>query len=136
MSSLKWKVGRKLKFSPSSSLGAIYTPDPVLNIIYKVTPGHPFSVVSVVTFGPWSIVTRKTRGGVADWLLWLRVWWQELFTSSWRNTCQARHSPTHYKNVLPSVEALVNCDLTVAQTSFELPKILTKTWCMVQYSTS
>lgn len=36
----------------------------------RVTPGPPFSAVGVDTFGPWSIVTRKTRGGVAESKRW------------------------------------------------------------------
>lgn len=42
----------------------------------RVTQGPPFSAVGVDTFGPWSIVTRKTRGGVAEskrWAIMLRV---------------------------------------------------------------
>jgi hypothetical protein len=35
-----------------------------------LTPGPPFSVVGVDTFGPWNIVTRKTRGGVAESKRW------------------------------------------------------------------
>ena len=31
----------------------------------RLTPGPPFSSVGVDTFGPWEVVTRKTRGGAA-----------------------------------------------------------------------
>ena len=36
----------------------------------RITPGPPFSAVGVDTFGPWNIVTRKTRGGVAESKRW------------------------------------------------------------------
>ncbi|XP_052271598.1 uncharacterized protein LOC127872309 [Dreissena polymorpha] len=36
----------------------------------RVTPGPPFSEVGVDTFGPWEIVTRKTRGGAANSKRW------------------------------------------------------------------
>ena len=36
----------------------------------RITPGPPFSAVGVDTFGPWTIVTRKTRGGQAESKRW------------------------------------------------------------------
>lgn len=36
----------------------------------SITPGPPFSAVGVDVFGPWDIVTRRTRGGVANRKLW------------------------------------------------------------------
>jgi hypothetical protein len=36
----------------------------------RVTPGPPFSAVGVDTFGPWNVVSRKTRGGTADSKRW------------------------------------------------------------------
>ena len=31
----------------------------------RLTPGPPFTSIGMYTFGPWEIVTRKTRGGAA-----------------------------------------------------------------------
>ena len=36
----------------------------------RVTPSPPFTYVGVDTFGPWSIVTRKTRGGAVNSKRW------------------------------------------------------------------
>lgn len=36
----------------------------------RITPGPPFTSVGVDTFGPWQIVTRKTRGGSAESKRW------------------------------------------------------------------
>ncbi|XP_056012635.1 uncharacterized protein LOC130052239 [Ostrea edulis] len=36
----------------------------------RITPGPPFSAVGVDTFGPWTIVTRKTHGGQAESKRW------------------------------------------------------------------
>ncbi|XP_056020363.1 uncharacterized protein LOC125680242 [Ostrea edulis] len=36
----------------------------------RLTPGPPFSSVGVDTFGPWQIVTRRTRGGQAHGKRW------------------------------------------------------------------
>ena len=36
----------------------------------RLTPGPPFSSVGVDTFGPWEVMTRKTRGGVANSKRW------------------------------------------------------------------
>jgi hypothetical protein len=36
----------------------------------RVTPGPPFSCVGVDTFGPWQVVTRRTRGGQAHGKRW------------------------------------------------------------------
>lgn len=36
----------------------------------RVTPSAPFSHVGVDVFGPWTIVTRKTRGGAANSKRW------------------------------------------------------------------
>jgi hypothetical protein len=35
-----------------------------------MTPGPPFSCVGVNTFGPWQVVTRRTRGGQAHGKRW------------------------------------------------------------------
>lgn len=32
----------------------------------RLQPGPPFTSVGVYTFGPWQIVTRRTRGGQAN----------------------------------------------------------------------
>ena len=36
----------------------------------RVTPSPPFSYVGVDVFGPWEIITRKTRGGVVNSKRW------------------------------------------------------------------
>ena len=36
----------------------------------RVTPSAPFSHIGVNVFGPWSVVARKTRGGVANSKRW------------------------------------------------------------------
>ncbi|XP_052220381.1 uncharacterized protein LOC127837378 [Dreissena polymorpha] len=36
----------------------------------RLTPGPPFTYVGVDTFGPWPVVTRRTRGGVAESKRW------------------------------------------------------------------
>lgn len=36
----------------------------------RVTPSPPFSAVGVDTFGPWPVVARKTRGGLAESKRW------------------------------------------------------------------
>jgi len=36
----------------------------------RLTPGPPFTSVGVDTFGPWEVVTRKTRGGSAESKRW------------------------------------------------------------------
>ncbi|XP_069129286.1 uncharacterized protein [Argopecten irradians] len=36
----------------------------------RLTPGPPFTAVGIDTFGPWSVVTRKTRGGSANSKRW------------------------------------------------------------------
>lgn len=36
----------------------------------RLTPTPPFTFVGVDTFGPWSIATRRTRGGVANAKRW------------------------------------------------------------------
>ena len=36
----------------------------------RVTPGAPFTAVGIDTFGPWMIVARKTRGGLAESKRW------------------------------------------------------------------
>lgn len=36
----------------------------------RVTPGPPFSSVGVDVFGPWNVVTRRTRGGMANSKRW------------------------------------------------------------------
>ena len=37
----------------------------------RVIPGHPpFSFVGVDVFGPWEIITRRTRGGAANSKRW------------------------------------------------------------------
>ncbi|PIK56464.1 hypothetical protein BSL78_06627 [Apostichopus japonicus] len=36
----------------------------------RVNPGPPFTSVSLDVFGPWNIVTRRTRGGSADSKRW------------------------------------------------------------------
>lgn len=36
----------------------------------RLTPGPPFSAVGVDTFGPWHVLTRKTRGGAAHSKRW------------------------------------------------------------------
>ncbi|XP_062566124.1 uncharacterized protein LOC134228483 [Saccostrea cucullata] len=36
----------------------------------RVTPGPPFSAIGVDVFGPWSIVARKTRGGLSHSKRW------------------------------------------------------------------
>lgn len=36
----------------------------------RLIPGPPFTSVGIDTFGPWNIVTRKTRGGVANSKRW------------------------------------------------------------------
>ncbi|XP_046576736.1 uncharacterized protein LOC124284679 [Haliotis rubra] len=36
----------------------------------RLTPGVPFSSVGVDTFGPWQVVTRRTRGGSANSKRW------------------------------------------------------------------
>lgn len=36
----------------------------------RLTPGPPFTSVGVDTFGPWEVVTRKTRGGAAASKRW------------------------------------------------------------------
>ena len=36
----------------------------------RVTPSPPFTYVGVDTFGPWSVVTRRTRGGIANAKRW------------------------------------------------------------------
>lgn len=36
----------------------------------RVSPNPPFSSVGIDTFGPWSVVTRKTRGGQANSKRW------------------------------------------------------------------
>ena len=36
----------------------------------RLTPGPPFSSIGVDTFGPWEVVTRKTRGGAANSKRW------------------------------------------------------------------
>ena len=36
----------------------------------RLTPGPPFTYVGVDAFGPWSVVTRKTRGGSATSKRW------------------------------------------------------------------
>ena len=36
----------------------------------RLTPGPPFTGVGVDVFGPWSVVTRKTRGGAAQSKRW------------------------------------------------------------------
>lgn len=37
---------------------------------YRLMPTPPFTFVGVDTFGPWSIATRRTRGGVANAKRW------------------------------------------------------------------
>lgn len=49
----------------------------------RVTPTPPFTYVGIDTFGPWDIVTRKTRGGQAN-----SKRWAILFTCL---TCRAVH---------------------------------------------
>jgi hypothetical protein len=36
----------------------------------RLTPTPPFTYVGVDTFGPWSIATIRTRGGVANAKQW------------------------------------------------------------------
>jgi len=36
----------------------------------RVSPGPPFSSVGVDVFGPWDVVTRRTRGGAASSKCW------------------------------------------------------------------
>ncbi|MES9882937.1 MAG: hypothetical protein ABW185_18875 [Sedimenticola sp.] len=36
----------------------------------RVTPGPPFSSVGVDTFGPWTVISRRTRGGQANKKRW------------------------------------------------------------------
>lgn len=36
----------------------------------RLTPGPPFTSVGVDTFGPWSVITRRTRGGVSNSKRW------------------------------------------------------------------
>lgn len=36
----------------------------------RVTPGPPFSSVGVDVFGPWNVVARRTRGGMANSKRW------------------------------------------------------------------
>ena len=36
----------------------------------RLSPGPPFTAVGVDVFGPWEIITRKTRGGVANGKRW------------------------------------------------------------------
>ncbi|XP_069140958.1 uncharacterized protein [Argopecten irradians] len=36
----------------------------------RLTPGPPFTAVGIDTFGPWSVVARKTRGGSANSKRW------------------------------------------------------------------
>ncbi|XP_052254912.1 uncharacterized protein LOC127860679 [Dreissena polymorpha] len=36
----------------------------------RLTPGPPFTYVGVDTFGPWPVVTRRTRGGIAESKRW------------------------------------------------------------------
>ncbi|XP_052251751.1 uncharacterized protein LOC127858589 [Dreissena polymorpha] len=36
----------------------------------RLTPGPPFTYVGVDTFGPWPVVKRRTRGGVAESKRW------------------------------------------------------------------
>ena len=36
----------------------------------RLTPGPPFTSIGIDTFGPWEIVTRKTRGGAANSKRW------------------------------------------------------------------
>lgn len=36
----------------------------------RLQPGPPFTCVGVDTFGPWSVVTRRTRGGAANSKRW------------------------------------------------------------------
>ncbi|KAK3086675.1 hypothetical protein FSP39_021786 [Pinctada imbricata] len=38
--------------------------------IDRLTPGPPFSFVGLDTFGPWNVVSRKTRGGLAHHKRW------------------------------------------------------------------
>lgn len=94
----------------------------------SVTPGPPFSAIGVDTFGPWSIVTRKTRGAESNR-------WAIMFTCLTTRANHIKVDGIHVKLIihqslrkkkLPSVEMLENCDLTVAQTSLKLQKILTQ----------
>lgn len=36
----------------------------------RLTPGPPFSSVGVDTFGPWEVLARRTRGGLAHAKRW------------------------------------------------------------------
>lgn len=36
----------------------------------RIIPGPPFTNVGIDTFGPWTIITRKTRGGAANSKRW------------------------------------------------------------------
>lgn len=36
----------------------------------RLEPGPPFTYVGLDTFGPWEVVTRKTRGGAANAKRW------------------------------------------------------------------
>jgi hypothetical protein len=36
----------------------------------RLTPGPPFTAVGVDVFGPWTVVTRRTRGGIAQSKRW------------------------------------------------------------------
>ncbi|XP_052233134.1 uncharacterized protein LOC127845993 [Dreissena polymorpha] len=36
----------------------------------RLTPGPPFTYVGVDTFGPWPVMTRRTRGEVAESKRW------------------------------------------------------------------
>lgn len=39
----------------------------------RLTPGPPFTTVGLDVFGPWSFMTRWTRGGYADSKRWAVV---------------------------------------------------------------
>ena len=36
----------------------------------RITPSPPFTIIGVDTFGPWNVVTRRTRGGAAENKRW------------------------------------------------------------------